>query len=201
MTEKQLYLTPMASAMYPFLTKPSTQFDKEGVYKITLLFDPSQREHKAFLTCLRGHLEEGQKALSEKVKNLPWRKHLRREDKSDTGLYEVSFKSGYAPRIFDAAGNKVTGDLNVGNESIVKVAYKFAPYKGFGGGIAMYLQAVQVIELVEWSGGEASDYGFAQESGDFNVEKRFAEGAAGDDSPVTDEQVQVGLGDGDSIPF
>jgi hypothetical protein len=200
MAEKQLYLTPKAPAMFPFLTKASTKFSKEGVYKITLVLDPSQPEHKSFLTCLRGHLEEGQKALKDKkAKNTPWKKHLRKEDNSDTGKFEVTFKSQYPPRLFDAIGNKVTGDLNVGNDSIVKVAYKFAPYEGFGGGIAMYLQAVQIIELVEWAGGDATDFGFGQEQGDFNVESRFSEGAASDEPAPTDDQ-SAGA-DTESIPF
>jgi len=201
MAEKQLYLTPRAEAMYPFLTKPSTQFDKEGTYKVSLLLDPGNQEHKDFLVRLKGHLEEGQKTLKDKkANNKPWKKNKRVEDGSETGLFEVQFKSQYPPRLFDAVGNKVTGDLNVGNGSIIRVAYKFAPYEGFGGGIAMYLQAVQILELVEWSGGAASDYGFTSETGAFNVEDRFAGAMAEEGQSPQNQDSHQPTAD-DDIPF
>ncbi len=201
MAEKELFLTPKARAMYPFLTKPSTKFDKDGVYKVTLLFDPKVEVEKAFLAQLRGQLTEAEKTLKNKnAAQVPWRKHLRLEDKSETGLFEVTFKSNFPPRLFDAVGNKITGELNVGNDSIVIVAYKYAPYEGFGGGIALYLQAVQIHELVEWLGGTAEDYGFTKQEDGWNVEKKF-EQAADDAPPATDEEA-AGQPQTDSpIPF
>jgi len=175
MSSKEVFQTPKAKAMYPFVTKPSTKFDPEGKYKITLVLDPKgNEEHRQFLRRLKQHLDDGATQLSKKLENMPWKKHLRAEDKSDTGLYEVTFKSSFPPRIFDAAGNKINGDLNVGNGSVVRVAYSWVPYEGFKGGVALYFQAIQIIELVEYAGGEAADYGFEQEEG-WNVEARFNE--------------------------
>jgi hypothetical protein len=173
MSAKEVFQTPKAIAMYPFVTKPNTKFDAEGQYKITLVLDlKNNEEHRQFLRTCKGYVEETANLLKKKIEKMPWRKHLRREDKSDTGMYEVTFKSGYAPRVFDAAGNKINGDLNVGNGSVVKVAYAWAPYEGFGGGVVLYFQALQILELVEYAGGEASDYGFTPTDG-FNVEQRF----------------------------
>lgn len=201
MSSKEMFLTPKAEALYPFVTKPSTKFDKDGKYKITLLLDPTSTDHLALRKQIRGHLEAAKVELKAAKLNEPWKENVRKEDGTKTGLFEVTFKSDFPPRVFDSVGNKVTGDLNIGNKSIVKVAYKWAPYKGFGGGVALYLHAVQIIELVEYAGGEASDYGFAPEEGAFNVEARFAEAAAGDEPPVTDDQAQSAPDDDGSIPF
>jgi hypothetical protein len=201
MSSKEVYVSPKAEAMYPFVTKPSTKFDPDGTYKITLILDPKSEEHLGLLRCLKAHLEDAQKELKiEKAKNLPWRRHLRTEDKSDTGKFEVTFKSQFPPRVFDAVGNKVTGDLNVGNGSVVKVAYKWAPYAGFGGGVALYFQAIQIIELVEYAGGEASDYGFEPEQNGFNVEDKFAAAAGAGEPAPSDAQAASQTPD-DEIPF
>jgi len=165
-------ITPKCVAMFPFVTKPCTLFHKEGKFKITCLFDPKDEEHKAFLLRLNKALSEAEADEKTKFKNKPWSVHLEPDTKASTELLEVQFKSSYAPRVFDAAGNKILGDLNVGNGSVVKVGYKTAPYTGFGGGITCYFEAIQIIDFVEYTGGEASDYGFEQEEG-FNADSRL----------------------------
>jgi hypothetical protein len=48
----------------------------------------------------------------------------------------------------------------IGNESRVRVNYTPAEYDGFGGGITLYLNAVQVVELVPYAKQTAEAYGF-----------------------------------------
>lgn len=190
MSAKEVLVTPKAPAIYPFVTKPCTKFNAEGTYKITLLLDPSNAEHKSFLAHLGAELKKAEVALKMQAKNKPFRKHFRKDDKSDTGLWEVTFKSQYPPRVFDAVGTKINGDLNVGNESIVKVAYCIAPYSGLGGGVTLYFQALQILELVEYNGGAATDYGFGAEDG-FNIESRF-EGAVPPSDAVPEDVPDFG---------
>ncbi len=45
------------------------------------------------------------------------------------------------------------------------MSYGYAFYEQMGGGVKLYLQAVQVLDLVEWNGGSADDYGFKEEKG------------------------------------
>jgi hypothetical protein len=188
MSSKEVFQSPKAGCLFAFVTRPSTKFDTEGKYKVSLVLDPKgNEEHRKFLVQLKVLLADAAAAAKIPFKNLPWHKHLRQEDKSDTGLYEVTFKSQYAPKVFDAVGNKINGDLNVGNGSEVRIAYKWAPYEGFGGGITLYFQAIQIIKLVEYAGGEASDYGFAEEQG-WNVEERFKEVS----SPVESAEDEFG---------
>ena len=52
------------------------------------------------------------------------------------------------------------GQLLIGNGSKVRVAYTENVYEPFGGGINLYLNAVQVIELVEYQNKSAQAYGF-----------------------------------------
>ncbi len=121
-----------------------------------------------------------------------------------TGRFFITFKTAaqFPPRVFDRFGTVIPPEVLVGNGSKVRVAYRENEYKGLGGGFNFYLNAVQVIELVEYSGGNATDYGFETEKGtaepDWNGD---SQGALGEPWPEPD-----GLGeglppDGDSIPF
>jgi hypothetical protein len=72
----------------------------------------------------------------------------------------------------------------LGNGSRVRVNYKEASYEGFGGGFNLYLNAIQVLEHVEISGGTADDYGFGEE----------------EDSPAAQAQTQTAANTEDDDP-
>ena len=68
--------------------------------------------------------------------------------------------------VFDAAGKPYKGPI--GNGSIIKVRYTIAPYwmTKANNGVTLYLEAIQVLELVEYGGNRnASAYGFEAEEG------------------------------------
>lgn len=50
--------TPKAPCTYLYLLKPDTKFKAEGKYSITILLDPKNSEHKAFLDLLNGKNDE-----------------------------------------------------------------------------------------------------------------------------------------------
>jgi len=70
--------------------------------------------------------------------------------------------------LFDAKKQKVTA--NVGGGSRIKVAFTHRPYgmvsgKQYNVGISLDFSAVQVLELVEFGGGNADSFGFGEEDG------------------------------------
>ena len=208
--EYERITTPLVECLWACVTKPAKKYGTQGAkpedqeYKITTLLDPNKSEHNEFLKKLKALWQQcgiEMKCPGGKPRNRPFKEHKRKEDDSETGLYEVTFKTGvrFPVRVFDAKGNKVTGDLNIGNGSSVKVAgsYTFYGPDKSGGGVKLYLNAVQVVDLVEWSGGEAGDYGFAAEEG-FNVEAPFEEAFA---APEDTGNGGIPVDDSSDIPF
>ena len=209
--ENNRITTPKVEAMWACVTKPTNKYQTKGArpedqeYKITVLLNPNVEEHQLFMKKLKElWIECGKEKKCPKgqPKNFPAKKHFRKEDGSDTGLFEVSFRSNaeYKPRIFDAKGTPVTGELLVGNGSIVRVSgnYSFYGPELSGAGVKLYLSAVQVIELVEWKGGSAADYGFDAQQG-YDVEAGYKDDFA---PPVTDSDVPASDSvDPDGLPF
>lgn len=143
MSKKNTFVTPKGTAAYPWLTKADTKFSAEGVYKTSLVLDTSAA--KGFQEAIKAAFvdEFGQSKLAKA--HLPWK-----ED--DNGNVIFSFKSKMKPRLFDSKGKAITNDPAVSGGSIIKVSGAFGPYnKGVNMGVALYLNAVQIIELVEYS--------------------------------------------------
>lgn len=81
---------------------------------------------------------------------MPWKK-----DKK-TGEKWLTVASGekYKPAFYDAKNRKVP-DIIIGGGTKAKLFVTANPYKGFGGGINLYLKSVQVIELKEGFSGKS----------------------------------------------
>lgn len=173
------YTTPAGIAQYPYLTKPDTKFNPDGEYKIALeVKDPSAAAP------LIAFLDEQLEASIAKAKKDNPGKKIKEGDapysvNDDSGAVTFRFKLKakvtpkqgdpfeQRPAIFDAKG-KPLQDAKVGGGSKVKVAYELVPYYTAiaGAGVSLRLKAVQVIDLVEFSGGASADaYGFGEEEG------------------------------------
>lgn len=179
--------TPAGTAKYPRLNTPSTKFNPEGVYEIQVVLDESEKsvsEFRAKLEKLEADAHAaGKKELKPgkklKLADSVIKPVLDDEGNEVDGKFEVKAKmkaSGIRkkdnspwtmkPAIFDAKGKPAA--LKVGGGSTVKVALEASPYNSptLGCGISLRLQAVQVIDLVEFSGGQdAGAYGFGEEDG------------------------------------
>lgn len=172
------YTTPKGTAKYPWLNKPDTKFNPDGDYKVTLVVPVEEAD------TIMQFLDE-QMAQSEALakKNNPGKKvkvaDAPYSTDEDNGTVEINFKlkakvtmqSGDSfeqkPALFDAKG-KPLADVNVGGGSKIKVSYECVPFYTalIGAGISLRLRAVQVIDLVEFSGGaDAGAYGFGEEDG------------------------------------
>jgi hypothetical protein len=140
------FTTPKGIAMFPWLTRPDTKWDVNGVYKISLSIPNTDPDAIALSERIRDRFVEeyGTKKLAKA--NFPFK------DDGEGNLV-FSFKSKKPPRLFNAKGSpiKATEDLKVGGGSEVKVNGSMAVYdKGINTGVVLYLNAVQIIELVEF---------------------------------------------------
>lgn len=162
----QKFVTPKGKAVYPSLTRPDTRYNAEGVYKTGMMF--SDAEAKKLEEMLKEvYTEEfGAKKLSSA--KLPFKKN-------DDGTVVFNFKSKNAPKIFDSKGNPVrdTSELRLGGGSTLKIAGAAKAYNAGGAtGVTLYLNSVQIIDLVEYNGSP-----FGAEEGGFEAaaSEKFAD--------------------------
>jgi hypothetical protein len=160
---KEIMYTPFAPCMWAFLQEPKT--DPEGEYEdafqISLVL--SHDTHGELLK----QISELHKAAggTAKVgeKGHPIKPHkTKNEDGTYTAIdnkYEVRFKTKaeYAPlaiTTLDSQRKVIFREKNfVANGSVVSVAWSFGNYNNKGNkGVSLFLNAVQIKELIEWSG-------------------------------------------------
>ena len=153
------YVSPKGSAGYPKLLKPDTKFKAEGEYSTSLTMD--KKTAKPLIDQIEeAYTEEfGAKALPKA--NFPYK-----ED--EEGNITFKFKSKQKPKLFDSKGSpiKVVDDLNIGSGSTMKVSGAISCRAVSGKNYAtLYMNAVQIIDLVEYSGSP-----FGAEEGGFTAE-------------------------------
>lgn len=173
------YTTPAGIAQYPYLTKPDTKFNPDGEYKISVEIPGAAAQD------IVTFLDEQFAASVAKAKKENPGKKIKEGDvpysvDDDSGKVTVRFKLKakvtpkqgdpfeQRPALFDAKGKPIGADTKIGGGSKVKVAYELVPYYTAiaGAGVSLRLKAVQVIDLVEFSGGASSEaYGFGEEEG------------------------------------
>lgn len=175
------FITPKGVAVYPWLTKPDTKFNADGEYRVRLRVDGEAAQE--LIEALEAEAEGSyQAALKEnkgkklKRADLPF-KEVVDDEGNETGEFEFNFKMKaklttkagdvieQKPKLFDAKGKETKASPYGG--SVIKVAFQAVPFYTslIGAGISLRLRAVQIIELVESSGGNASSYGFDEEDG------------------------------------
>lgn len=172
MSKKKQFISPKGTAAYAWITKADTKFNPEGVFKTNLVVDA--KAAAPFIEAIREAYVEDQGAKKLSKANLSY-------DENEDGTVSFKFKSQHKPKIFDSKGKPVVGDPKIGNGSVVKISGGFGPYdKGANCGCTLYLNAVQIIDLVEWAGSG----GFGEEEGGFVADEDDtpAAKADGDDS-------------------
>lgn len=168
MSNNNLFVSPKGTAAYAWLTKADTKFNPEGVFKTSLVVKAG-KETDAFIEAIKNaYVEElGTKKLAKA--------NLSHEVNEEEGTVTFKFKSQKKPKLFDSKGKPVTKDISVGNGSVIKVSGAFGPYdKGANTGVALYLNQVQIIDLVEFAGSSA----FGEEEGGFTFDDDDKEPAA-----------------------
>jgi hypothetical protein len=181
-TEKKIKrerkISPAGEAKWAHIQTPKQGYDDgngpkgEPKYMIDIVFDPTDPAWSAWMAELKAKIlalpPQINRATGEAI---PRQALLKRElDSSDhpTGRLYFTAKTSakFKPGLFDARREPFPDGTLVGNGSTVKIAYTENEYTAFGGGINLYLEAVQVLRLVEFGGRSAADYGFAAEDGD-----------------------------------
>ena len=175
------FVTPTGIARFPWLTKADTKFNPDGIYKTDLLL--SSEDAKAIATELKDLFKKHHPKAKGKF---PWAKDVG-EDGKETGNIIFKFKTKNKPALFDAKGKPIQ-NTNVYGGSQIKVSATAAPYSAAGNvGITLYLNAVQVIELVTGDSGGQQSFGFVATDGyehTSEVEEAFN---TEETSPATDD--------------
>lgn len=182
------FISPAGVAKFPELNTPSTFFDKDGEYKVTLLLPEGSQEADLFIKMLDDIVDEcfqaEKEALIKEKKHraaqelqktkVPYRKEYDKEGNL-TGNVEFFFsckaKRDGVTKVFpkiDAKRQVISENIKVTGGSIIKAAvfYKSIYANSFKkAGAKFYLQAVQVIELKSYTGGSDGTFGFTEEDG------------------------------------
>ncbi|MGE0175222.1 MAG: hypothetical protein AB7T49_20725 [Oligoflexales bacterium] len=178
--------TPVGVAQYPFLLRPHTRFDPDGEYRVTLILPKA--EAQALIDTIDSALSASlEKAVAENPAKAdkvhpaqPPYSILTNEAGEETGNVRFNFKAkakikprnGAEPfriklAIFDARGQAVSPDVRIGTGTRMKICAEVVPYFTdlVGAGVKLRLKAVQIVDLVEYNGPTASQFGFGLEEG------------------------------------
>lgn len=201
--KKQRYITPRGVAVFCMVNQPSVKFKKEGEYTIKLAFTAEEAQPLIELLkpLLTEAVEEQKKTLKPAAKKTlkiaePWSVELDEETGDETGRLLFNFKMlakvtskktgdiiELKPDLFDSRGNRIKpGSVKIGSGSECKVAFTTRGYymaSDNKAGLTLDLQAVQVLRLVEWTGGMSAEaYGFEEEEGFDSSEFSTEEGGS-----------------------
>lgn len=166
--KKQLVTTPIGEAKWFSVNK----VDKFGNYTVELHLDESERSLK-FIDFLE-NFGKGKKPFEKTPEGYKLKlKSKSKGMKRDNTTYTIS-----PPAIYNAVGQRISGaeleSLSVGNGSKIRAKVEVKSYNFMGqDGVSLGLKSVQVVEAVQYSGG---DYGFdAMEVENVNVESEEQE--------------------------
>lgn len=204
--KKTQYITPEGEVTSAYLNKPSTKYKEDGEYSVKLKFHKKDIAAlcSQLQPLLEQAHEEGEAAFAELP--AASRKKLGSCTKDDlytivydsedkeTDYVEMSFKSSavrkdkktnekYEVRVpVFSAGKKtpLAKVPNIGKGTTAKASFTVAPYfvSGTGAcGLTKYLNAVQILDLIEFGGGTLTSYGFDMEEGYEQEEDDTAEEA------------------------
>ena len=169
-------VTPLGEAKWAHLHTPKAPFKDEfgnvkgtPKYMIDVIFskdDPKWAEWaKNLMAAINALPEQIDKKTNEKLKKqMPIKRELNEKDEP-TGRFYVTFKTSdkFKPGVLDRYGNLIPENVLIGNGSMVYISYTEDTYPAFGGGITLYLNGVQVQDLVEYKAQTAAAYGFSVE--------------------------------------
>ena len=176
------HVSPAGIAVYPWLNKPDTKFDADGVFSVKLIFDKAATKKISDIV----------KPLMNGGKNNPIKPEL--DDQGEkTGQYVANFKMkahvktkggdewDQKPILVDSDGNRMIAAIGGGSK--LQVQYEAIPYDAMGGGVSLRMKKVRVLDLVEYqSKADGTDWG--EEKGNYVAPKdefKVAEESVDDD--------------------
>ena len=171
MAKNVRYTTNAGVAKYPWLNKPDTKFDSDGVYKVDLAFDKKSDIAELHKLCAEAVKDAAIRNKTKKMAKLPIFEEVD-DQENKTGRWIVRCKVkcrpdwDRKPKLFDASGKRI--DVNVGGGTVMKANVELYVWDSRLDGVGVTLQprAIQIIDLVESEiGGSAETYGFVEEEG------------------------------------
>ena len=169
--------TPKGKFIYPHLNNPDTKFNADGLFHVKLSLSSEASEN--LIKKLEGEAtnsfnkfkESSGKSLSKA--DYPWKLE------EDTGNYIFNFKLNHKaksrktgneweqkPIVYDSELKPFDMKINIWGGTQGKISFEVNPWNVSGkAGISLRLKAVQIIDLVEGSSGDGSQFGFTQEEG------------------------------------
>ena len=214
-TKRPTFITPEGYARYPWVNNPDTKFSENGEYRISVLV--TKKEADAFQKQIQplydaAYEAEVTKADGEEVKKCKLYPIVENKD-GDEGGWEIKTKQKakvisadgtiheLRVGLFDSTGAPHPKDVLIAGGSRVRVAVKpkFWNVPAIGGfGMTLELDAVQVIDLKEFTPGErsAESFGFtAVEGGYVHGGETFDEQLDQPDAEKTEETEELLAGD------
>lgn len=180
MTTKIKKVLPAGIAVWPKLDQVDVFTPKKGApkrrYTINVKFeDEDHRKVDAWLKKIAAD-------AGVSTENMPWKTDKKNKDIT---LFAFSGEK-YKPPVFDAKNNKLPETVIVGGGSKVRISVTVNPFDGFGGGVSLYLNAVQVLELKQSEYGK-SDFEEAEGFSYTGPAEGEKEGAEFDPSSTEDD--------------
>ena len=138
-----------------------------GRYELNVALSAEQAE--GFQKIIKAVAKEGG---LKTVKNWPWKPEVDKDTGDETGRIlfvakqNAMSKDGTPKKIshYDASAERLPATFKLTTGSEVIMACRPGVYKTLGGGVTLYLDAVQVLNYVEYQGGENP---FGKEDGSF----------------------------------
>lgn len=199
MAQLQQYVTPKGKAFYPNLRTPNVFEGNDLGYDCRLILSAEETEKmEDFLHRELAKAASLPEFVDKKLDEGDYFIGMGETEDGDT-YFKFKTKSTYKTKsgevkdrvvpIFDSAGKPLPKELDIGHGSIVKVAYSVHPFYKTRKikGLTLYLNAVQVIELVKRGERDAGSYGFGAEEGGY-VNDEVGE----DEIPFAPENVDEG---------
>ena len=168
--------TPKGIAVYPHITEPDYKFSADGVY--TCRINVSEADFNAFSSTVTDIVERAYEAeCSSKCKTLKRAaaSPIKITEEGDFQIYAKQVAQRQTPKglleftvpVFDSRGTLISDVPKIGSGSEVRMSVEvytwYMDMQGFG--YTLRLKAVQLLDLVEYSGGD--NYGFGSEEGGY----------------------------------
>lgn len=198
--------SPLGTASYPYLHRPDTEYDDDGVYKTKLTVPLA--EAQAYMAAISAALDKAHAVESAKKDKKLKKADLPFEVNEEEGTVSFKFKvksiGKYGDRIpafYDATGKEVA-PVPVGGGSKLRIGTTFYTWytPTMGVGITLQPVSVQVAELVRAGGAGfgAIDGGYVgEEAGAKYDDKMEAE----DDGDAPQDEPQADSKEEDDVPW
>lgn len=186
--------SPRGILVYPHLTEADTKFVKpDGEYHTKFALEAAKKATKKFCAGLDKLLEEYIELNPDELTKAKLKKagtaDIYEDELDDEGeetgrvIFKFKLKAKVVtktkswdqrPRLFDSAAQPITGDINIWTGTEAKVNVEVFPYymestKQFG--LSLRCKGVQILKLVEGSGGpDAEAMGFGEEDDGYTTD-------------------------------